>query len=104
MEYRCPTQTLLSIIHPGLVQDVERAIETIGGPQAMRKVADDPVTSVLELRFRPKDRFEHPIASCTAKVSNLLIKVQKEVTEKGIVRVQHEPIAAIKYSIRFRGM
>ena len=81
MEFYCPSQTLLSVIHPGIVRDVDRAIASIGGTSAMQKIADDPVTSVLELRFRPQDRFEHPIASCTAKTSNILVKVNKSVTE-----------------------
>lgn len=79
--HQCPSKTVLSIEHPGRVLNVEKAVETLGGPEALRNMADDPTLTPLELRFRPQDRFEHPIISSTTRSSNLLIKVMSNVVD-----------------------
>lgn len=73
--YQCPGKTVLSIEHPGRVVNLDKAIGTLGGPEAIKNMADDPASTSLELRFRPQDRFEHPVISSTTRTSNLLIKV-----------------------------
>lgn len=77
MEQQWPSRTVLSVEHPGSVKSVERALITLGGQAAMRKMADDPLENSLELRLRPDDRFEHPVISSTQNTINLLIKVQR---------------------------
>lgn len=76
MTYKCPAKTVLSVEHPGNVHNVDKAMETLGGAKALQRMADDPTSNYLELRFRPSDRFEHPIRSQVAKTANLLARVK----------------------------
>lgn len=76
MEFQCPERTVLAVEHPGHVLSIDNGIRTLGGSEALRRVADDPAGQTLELRFRPEDRFEHPVVSRTSKTSNILIKVK----------------------------
>lgn len=78
MEFQCPERIVLAIEHPGHVISVDNAVQSLGGPEALRRVADDPTGQTLDLRFRREDRFEHPIASRTTKTSNILIKVRTQ--------------------------
>lgn len=80
MDVSLPGPAFLAVEHPGKVRNLDRALATLGGPIALRSMADDPTSSTLELRFRPEDRFEHPVVSTTARTNNILIKVVREET------------------------
>lgn len=67
----------VAVEHPGYVQSTERAIAGLGGPRVLRAFVQEPEKESLELRFRPQNRFEHPIQSATAKTSNLLIRIKR---------------------------
>lgn len=53
-------RTVLSVEFPGLVKDVTRFMELIGGQKNLEKVYNSR-SDRLELRFRPQDVYSHPV-------------------------------------------
>ncbi|KAK9328876.1 RNA polymerase III transcription factor IIIC subunit-domain-containing protein [Lipomyces starkeyi] len=70
------------IEHPGAVQDVDRAILTLGGKDALRKTINSGGQTPLELTLCPEDRFSHPIVSRSTTHGHsivLQVKVKKSL-------------------------
>lgn len=106
---------ITAIEYPANVQNEERAIEMVGGPEAIAKATETRDTP-LELRFRD-DPFEHPISSRLAKNSNILLKItvaKRHVDAAGgdlrkaleLAEGQYEavPTNIIEANFRFREM
>jgi general transcription factor 3C polypeptide 5 (transcription factor C subunit 1) len=81
-ERRLPQVTFYSVEYPGYVKDssVPLAIQNIGGQSkldnAFRRSAQRR-DALLELSFRSKDPFAHPIPGDVIPANNLLLKVVK---------------------------
>ncbi|KAK9463170.1 RNA polymerase III transcription factor IIIC subunit-domain-containing protein [Lipomyces oligophaga] len=68
---------VVCVEHPGAVRDVDRAIVTLGGKDALRKTINSSGQVPLELRLRPEDVFSHPISSRATNTSHgILLKVR----------------------------
>ncbi|ORY74836.1 RNA polymerase III transcription factor IIIC subunit-domain-containing protein [Protomyces lactucae-debilis] len=108
--YPCPTHTVLLVEHPAKVKNTAKAVSSIGGPVALRKLADEPEKTVLGLKFRPGDRYEHPKLSTTVKTNNMIIRCRKRVDQEsltyktGKTTILQRPMAMVKHTVRFRGM
>lgn len=82
--YRCyermtltiPNRTYSCIEYPGIVNNVNKAIETLGGLQSVAHVLAD-TKKRLELRFRPNDVYCKPASSTNDKMCGLLLKVRR---------------------------
>ncbi|KAK9321266.1 RNA polymerase III transcription factor IIIC subunit-domain-containing protein [Lipomyces orientalis] len=63
--------------HPGAVRDIDRAILTLGGKDALRKTINSAGQTPLELTLCPEDRFSHPIVSrSTTHGHSIVLKVK----------------------------
>lgn len=69
-------QKLVCVEYPGLVQNPEAMIETLGGKSALAKAFGD-TSRRLELRFRPQDIFSKPTCSERSNSTALLVKVTR---------------------------
>ena len=106
-------KTLLCIEYPGRVENVTKALATLGGLDGIAKVAEEP-NRRLELRFRPDDVFCKP--TCGEKTGNrgLVLKVRKLRRKKknpndpDEFKLEHTIVATvdntIKYVKRFKGL
>ncbi|CAI8016260.1 General transcription factor 3C polypeptide 5 [Geodia barretti] len=63
---------LMCIQYPGFVDNVDRAINSLGGMKSIEKVYYEK-THVLEARLRPEDRFCKPVVGRSLPVTNLLL-------------------------------
>jgi len=71
-----PARSLFCVEHPARVQDVNRAITTLGGLPAVTKAFQDK-SKFLALRFRPEDPYSHPLFGDYSLGSSLLLKVTR---------------------------
>ncbi|KAK9365309.1 RNA polymerase III transcription factor IIIC subunit-domain-containing protein [Lipomyces kononenkoae] len=63
--------------HPGAVRDVDRAILTLGGKDALLKTINSTGQTPIELTLSPEDRFSHPIVSrSTTSGHSIVLKVK----------------------------
>ncbi|KAK9483025.1 RNA polymerase III transcription factor IIIC subunit-domain-containing protein [Lipomyces starkeyi] len=106
------------IEHPGAVHDVDRAILTLGGKDALRKTINSGGQTPLELTLCPEDRFSHPILSRSTTHGHsivLQVKVKKSLLAQhdGDLRKTLEahrnsytvaPCAVVNCFVRFREM
>ncbi|KAK9453605.1 RNA polymerase III transcription factor IIIC subunit-domain-containing protein [Dipodascopsis uninucleata] len=106
------------IEHPAVVKNVDRAIETLGGTDALRKTIRSDGKESLELCLRPEDRFAHSItsrANTSAHSVVLAVRVKKAWLKEyngdlHKVLAAHpneyttKPCAVIDCSVRFREM
>ncbi|BFZ54583.1 tau 95 subunit of transcription factor TFIIIC [Savitreella phatthalungensis] len=95
-----PDELFFSIEFPGNVVNIDKAIAMLGGQDGIQRAVYQPEDARLELRFRPDDRFEHPVQASVLKTSNLLVKLKRD---RGKV-VDHEAVAIIRNTARFRAI
>ncbi|RPB27004.1 hypothetical protein L211DRAFT_780530 [Terfezia boudieri ATCC MYA-4762] len=86
--FKIPNRQYICIEHPAKIQNVGRAITTIGGGRSLAKLVETNGESGLQLRLRPEDPFQHSISSRTVPTNNVLLKISipkrkhKRLTEK----------------------
>lgn len=105
----------VAVEFPANVKDESKAIEKVGGPEAIARAAETKETP-LELRLRD-DPFEHPISSRLAQHQNILLKVTvakrhveaakgdiRKALELSEGRYEAVPAGIIDSNFRFREM
>ncbi|KAI5854325.1 RNA polymerase III transcription factor IIIC subunit-domain-containing protein [Tricharina praecox] len=116
-----PDKRIICVEHPGIIRNVEKGIATLGGEEALAKLAAANGNMALHLRFRPDDPMQPPIESRTVPTNNLLLKItiprrkkrrgtkdgemtlpEKLRAAKGNYKV--EAIGRIEKTVRFRDM
>uniref|UniRef100_A0A2P2LEA2 General transcription factor 3C polypeptide 5-like n=1 Tax=Rhizophora mucronata TaxID=61149 RepID=A0A2P2LEA2_RHIMU len=65
-----------AVHYPGYPSSMARAIETLGGEQAIAKARSSQLNK-LELRFRPEDPYSHPAFGELHPSTSLLLKISK---------------------------
>ncbi|KAF8476256.1 RNA polymerase III transcription factor IIIC subunit-domain-containing protein [Kalaharituber pfeilii] len=73
--FKIPNKEFICIEHPAKVQNLEKAVATLGGEKALAKLSQTNGQSGLSLRLRSWDPFQHPIHSRTVPTSNVLLKI-----------------------------
>ncbi|XP_057671656.1 general transcription factor 3C polypeptide 5 [Diorhabda carinulata] len=68
------------IEYPGIVKNVSKAIETLGGIGNIEMVISDP-RKKLELRFHPDNKYNKPCSADRDNTSGLLVKFKKKGEE-----------------------
>ncbi|PWW72505.1 hypothetical protein C7212DRAFT_226827 [Tuber magnatum] len=71
-----PPRKIISIEHPAIIRNVDKAIETLGGARALKKLSETNASSGLDLRFRPEDIMQPPIQSKIVETNNILLKIR----------------------------
>jgi len=102
-----PTEKMLCVEYPGFVKNISKAIETLGGEEAMTVTVKERPES-LEVRYDPGNHLSHPVFGVRVKTSNLLLRVKKKKKKTGRQDVppewSAEVIAELDQSYRFEGM
>ncbi|KAJ2743564.1 tau 95 subunit of transcription factor TFIIIC [Coemansia sp. BCRC 34301] len=110
-----PERTVFAIEYPGYVNNADKAILTLGGPERVLRHATGDVDEEgpVELRFRYNDPASHSIRGDKVATQNLLIKVTKRTrrlksaTGEAVGPVEEvsesaEVVAVIDKTARFR--
>ena len=73
--YNVPPRELISVEHPFVVKNLERAVEMLGGRTALSEMVADPAARPLELKFHPEDAANRGVISTNPETNNVLLKV-----------------------------
>jgi hypothetical protein len=103
---------LIAIELPAILSSIDAGITSLGGDSAIAKAFSCPLgwqnssnrdvpKPTLELRYRPGDRYQHPIISQPVKLQNIVIKLGKNKENDRIENV--EIVGVVDTAFRFRG-
>uniref|UniRef100_A0A480YUL9 General transcription factor 3C polypeptide 5 n=1 Tax=Sus scrofa TaxID=9823 RepID=A0A480YUL9_PIG len=67
---------MVCVEYPGLVRDVSKMLLTLGGEESVSRIYADP-SKRLELYFRPKDPYCHPVCANRFSTSSLLLRIKR---------------------------
>ncbi|KAJ8286299.1 hypothetical protein GJAV_G00036870 [Gymnothorax javanicus] len=96
---------LVCVEYPGRVINVDKMLETLGGEQTVSKTYADP-TRRIELNYRPRDPYCHPLCANRFPSTSVLLRVRKR-SRKGDgtdVRYDMEMLGVIGTCYKFQGM
>uniref|UniRef100_A0A673LPV2 General transcription factor IIIC, polypeptide 5 n=1 Tax=Sinocyclocheilus rhinocerous TaxID=307959 RepID=A0A673LPV2_9TELE len=95
--------SLVSVEYPGVVNNVDTMLESIGGEEGVSKTYADS-SKRLELRFRPKDPFCYP--AIRYSFTNLLLRVRRRTREGNSAETQisMDIVGLIEITYTFQGM
>lgn len=99
-----PQRAAVCIAYPGDIHSVDKAVDTLGGLDAVAAAARDK--SFIKCRLRPADPYAHPIYAEMRSTTSFLVRMRRRpATEMG------EPsswdasvVARVPQTYRFRGM
>ena len=77
--YRIPNEQAISVEHPCVVQNVDKAIEMLGGYSTLKEALQPGSEKPLGLSFKPEDPTSRKVISTNKSTDNvlLLVKVPK---------------------------
>lgn len=105
-------QSLVCVEYPGGVRDVVKVLQTLGGEEGVSRIYTDP-TKRLELYFRPKDPYCHPVCANRFSTSSLLLRIRKKTWwQKGLLEAKAHPkvtfdmeiLGIVSTIFKFQGM
>jgi general transcription factor 3C polypeptide 5 (transcription factor C subunit 1) len=70
-----PDAPIVSIEHPCIVQNVDKAVHMLGGDNEIADSLEPDNEKPLGLKFRPDDPFSREVVSYNKKTNNLLLRV-----------------------------
>ncbi|PLB52038.1 putative RNA polymerase III transcription factor subunit [Aspergillus steynii IBT 23096] len=74
--YPVPPRHLVSVEHPAIIKDVDKAIDTLQGNAGISKILNPPKADTsANLLLRPEDAMSRPLQSTSSASSNVLLKV-----------------------------
>uniref|UniRef100_A0A673VGJ6 General transcription factor 3C polypeptide 5 n=1 Tax=Suricata suricatta TaxID=37032 RepID=A0A673VGJ6_SURSU len=103
---------MVCVEYPGVVRDVSKMLPTLGGEEGVSRIYADP-TKRLELYFRPKDPYCHPVCANRFSTSSLLLRIRRKTKRpRGVpgpgarpeVTFDIEMLGVISTVYKFQGM
>ncbi|KAJ5908630.1 tau 95 subunit of transcription factor TFIIIC [Penicillium taxi] len=74
--YGIPSRRLVSVEHPAVVRNIDKAIETLQGNSGISKIVNPPKPDYsAKLVLRPNDDLAQPLQSTSSQANNFLLKV-----------------------------
>ncbi|KAK1145097.1 tau 95 subunit of transcription factor TFIIIC [Aspergillus melleus] len=74
--YIVPSRQLVSVEHPAIIKDADKAIDTLQGNAGISKILNPPKADApANLLLRPEDAMSRPLQSTSSASSNVLLKV-----------------------------
>jgi hypothetical protein len=101
-----PDTVFTSVEYPGNVQNVDRALVTLGGLDGLERALT--THTPVELHFSPQDPFSHAIMGEFVPVNNLLLQITTKQPLQGMWPTpgtieRAEIVGCITHTCRFRG-
>nr|XP_019584487.1 PREDICTED: general transcription factor 3C polypeptide 5 isoform X2 [Rhinolophus sinicus] len=103
---------MVCVEYPGMVRDVSKMLTTLGGEEGVSRIYADP-SKRLELYFRPKDPYCHPVCANRFSTSSLLLRIRRKTKwQKGALGPEARPEVSLDMEIlgivstiyKFQGM
>lgn len=100
-----PDANLVCVEYPGVVNNVDRMLDSVGWEKGVSKTYADS-SKRLELRFRPKDPFCHPVYGNRYSSTNLLLRIRRRTRKgnNGETQISMEIVGLIGTTYKFQGM
>nr|XP_033817489.1 general transcription factor 3C polypeptide 5 isoform X2 [Geotrypetes seraphini] len=102
-----PRRRMVCVEYPGLVQDPEKMLLTLGGEEGVSRVYADP-SRRLELYFRPKDPYCHPVCANRFPTTAMLLWVKRKIRRRRSEvtgdHVLQEPRQEIRFEMEILGV
>ncbi|XP_021546901.1 general transcription factor 3C polypeptide 5 isoform X2 [Neomonachus schauinslandi] len=92
---------MVCVEYPGVVRDVSKMLRTLGGEEGVSRIYADP-TKRLELYFRPKDPYCHPVCANRFSTSSLLLRIRRKTRRQREVPGP-EPHPKVTFDIEILG-
>ncbi|KAB8203882.1 RNA polymerase III transcription factor IIIC subunit-domain-containing protein [Aspergillus parasiticus] len=74
--YPIPSRRIVTVEHPAIIKNVDKAIDTLRGNTGISKILNPPkADSPADLYLRPEDAMSRPIQSTSLPSNNILLKV-----------------------------
>ncbi|KIW12871.1 hypothetical protein PV08_08058 [Exophiala spinifera] len=73
--YRVPSTSVISLEHPCIVRNPEKAVQMVGGPSEIAQALDVESGKTLGLSFQPENPDSRTVLSYNRKTDNLLLKI-----------------------------
>ncbi|RHZ57231.1 transcription factor TFIIIC subunit TFC1 [Aspergillus thermomutatus] len=74
--YSIPARDIVSVEHPAIIKNVDKAIETLRGNAGISKILNPPKADTrAKLFLRPEDAMSRPLQSTSSASNNILLKV-----------------------------
>src|SRR3954454_8301226 len=73
--YRVPDKIAVSVEHPCIVKNVDKAIRMLGGSPAIAQILEKDTEKPMALNFHPEDPAARPLLSINATTNNILLKI-----------------------------
>ncbi|OOO11876.1 Transcription factor IIIC, subunit 5 [Aspergillus oryzae] len=74
--YPIPSRRIVTVEHPAIIKNVDKAIDTLRGNTGISKILNPPkADSPANLYLRPEDPMSRPIQSTSLPSNNILLKV-----------------------------
>ncbi|EAW14850.1 transcription factor TFIIIC subunit TFC1 [Aspergillus clavatus NRRL 1] len=74
--YSIPPRHIVSIEHPAIIKNIDRALETLEGNAGISKILNPPKADApAHLLLRPEDAMSRPLKSTSSAANNILLKV-----------------------------
>lgn len=74
--YEVPSRHIVSVEHPAIIKNVDKAIETLQGDAGIAKILNPPKADApAHLTLRPEDALARPVQSTSSSANNILLKV-----------------------------
>uniref|UniRef100_A0A8C0NSB8 General transcription factor 3C polypeptide 5 n=1 Tax=Canis lupus familiaris TaxID=9615 RepID=A0A8C0NSB8_CANLF len=105
-------QRMVCVEYPGVVRDVPKMLRTLGGEEGVSRIYADP-TKRLELYFRPKDPYCHPVCANRFSTSSLLFRIRRKTKrQREVLGLEAQPevtfdieiLGIISTVYKFQGM
>ncbi|XP_004375849.1 general transcription factor 3C polypeptide 5 [Trichechus manatus latirostris] len=103
---------MVCVEYPGVVRNVSKMLPTLGGEEGVSRIYADP-TKRLELYFRPKDPYCHPVCANRFSTSSLLLRIKRKTRRRAAVpgaeacpkvMFEMEILGIISTTYKFQGM
>lgn len=96
---------LVCVEYPAVIQDLQRALQSLGGEHAVSKTYAHP-NRRLELRFRPEDPFCHCVCGNRLNSGNLLLRVKRRrrKSNPSDVTIDMDIVGIIGTTYKFQGL
>ncbi|PYI35918.1 RNA polymerase III transcription factor IIIC subunit [Aspergillus indologenus CBS 114.80] len=74
--YTIPARRVVSVEHPAIIKNVDKALDTLRGEAGITRILNPPkADSPARLFLRPEDAMSRPMKSISSTANNILVKV-----------------------------
>ncbi|PWY92153.1 hypothetical protein BO70DRAFT_424900 [Aspergillus heteromorphus CBS 117.55] len=95
--YTIPPRRIVSVEHPAIIKNLDKAVDTLQGDAGLAKILNPPKADTpVNLLLRPEDAMSRPLHSISSASNNILLKVTvPKRTGRKRKRGSNEPFSGV---------